>query len=241
MLTIAIFTYKRLDRLNKCIKSLSSKNISEILIFNDDEQESLTLNKLILDKSKKEITKIYNPSDFGFNNRKFRKPIYMNKAAKIAKNNLLLFTDDDGVFSKGVIDLHFNALKKYPFTAGSIIRSRLLNKISKSILQGTNYGFRKDFFYKIGGYDENFTESMGGGDIDFWYRIYKYTKENSVAVGFIPTAIQKVISKSKRKKNITTSDARIYTLKKHNLNLQGPMYKWFKEIRNKYSWMDIVN
>ncbi len=240
MLTVAIFTYKRLDRLNRCIESLDSKNISEILIFNDDEEESITSDKLVLKKSQKDIIKINNPSDFNFSDRKFRKPIYMNKAIKIAKNELLLFTDDDGIFQEGVIDLHFNALEKYPFTAGSIIRSKLLNRISKSILQGTNYAFRKDFFNNVGGYDEFFTESMGGGDIDFWLRIYRYTKKNNIPVAFIPSAIQKVVSKSKRIKKHTLLDPRKYTLKKHNLTLQGPMYSWFKEIRDKYKWMDII-
>ena len=41
---------------------------------------------------------------------------------------------------------------------------------------------------------------MGGGDIDFWYRIFQYTQKNDIEVGFIPKAIQKVVSKSKRKK-----------------------------------------
>ena len=78
MLTVSISTYKRLDRLNQCIKSLDSKNISEILIFNDDEEKSITSDKLVLKKSQKDLIKIYNPSDFDFSDRKFRKPIYMN-------------------------------------------------------------------------------------------------------------------------------------------------------------------
>ena len=49
MLTITIFTYKRLSSLNKCIKSLDSKEISEILIFNDDETSKLTMKDLIID------------------------------------------------------------------------------------------------------------------------------------------------------------------------------------------------
>jgi hypothetical protein len=241
MLTIAIFTYKRLDRLHKCIESLDSKNISEILIFNDDETNRINLNNLSLKNSIHKITQIYNPCDFDLKGRQFRKPIYINKAIKFSKNEQILFSDDDGIFQEGAIDMHFNALKKYPFTAGSIIRSRLINRVSKSILQGTNYAFNIDFFNKVGGYDEKFVESMGGGDVDFWYRIYQYTKQNNISVGYIPKAIQKVTSKSKRKKNMSTLDPKEYTLKKHTLNLSGKMYNWFKEIRNKYNWMDVVN
>ena len=72
MLTVTIFTYKRLSSLNKCIKSLDSKEISEILIFNDDETSKLTMKDLIIDDNQKIFTNIYNPIDFGFNDRCFR-------------------------------------------------------------------------------------------------------------------------------------------------------------------------
>tara|TARA_B100001029_G_C15037263_1_gene440983 strand:+ start:877 stop:1602 length:726 start_codon:yes stop_codon:yes gene_type:complete len=241
MLTIAIFTYKRLIGLNKCIQSIDSKNVNEILIFNDNEKEQIQLNSLSLNDRQKKIIHIYNPSDFDFDGRNFRKPIYINKAIEFSKNEQILFSDDDGIFQKGVVDMHFNALRKYPFTAGSIIRSKIFNKVSKSILQGTNYAFKKDFFYKVGGYDEKFVESMGGGDVDFWYRIYHYTQKNDISVAFMPQAVQNVASKSKREKRKAVLDPKQYTSEKHNLNLQGQMYTWFKEIRNKYNWMEIIN
>ena len=241
MLTISIFTYKRLDRLNKCLLSLDSNNISEILIFNDDEEKLLYLENLIISDRYKIMTKIYNPIDFGFNERKFRKPIYMNKAIEIAKNNRILFSDDDGIFYPNAVDSHFKALDEYSFSAGGIIRNKFLNKISKSILQGTNYGFKKDFFISIGGYDENFVESMGGGDVDFWYRIYNYVKQNKITVAFLPKAIQKVTSKSKRRKAFNSMNPKDYTIKKHNLDINGPMYLWFKDIRNKFAWMKTIH
>ena len=237
MLTIAIFTYKRLDLLNRCLESLDSKYISEILIFNDDETNTLSFKNL---NKKDDIIKIFNPIDFGFVNRKFRKPIYLNKAIELCENDLIIFSDDDGVFSKGAIDKHVNALNKYYFSAGSIARSRFLSRISKTILQGTNYGFRKSFYNSVGRYDENFVKSMGGGDVDFWYRIYNYVKENKLPVAFLPNAIQRVNSNSKRKKFFLDMDARQYTIEKHKLNLKGPMYKWFNYIRDKYQWMNVI-
>ena len=48
-------------------------------------------------------------------------------------------------------------------------------------------------------YDENFVNSMGGGDVDLWYRIYNYVNQNKIDVAFLPNAIQKVNSKSSRK------------------------------------------
>ena len=238
MITLVIFTFKRIDKLTKCLKSVDSKNVDEILIFNDDESNQLNISKLELDN--KFIT-IFNPSDWGFSERKFRKPIYLNKAIEIAKNNKILFSDDDGEFNKGAIDLHYNTLDKFRFTAGAIIRDRFLNRISKSILQGTNYGFQKSFFLDLGGYDENFCDSMGGGDVDFWYRIYSHSRLQNITLAFLPNAIQKVTAKSSRKKIVRKLDPKNYTLKKHGLKLNGPMYKWFPEIRNKQKWMTVIN
>jgi len=238
LITLAVFTFKRTDRLLKCLQSIDSKNINEILIFNDDETNELTVNKLGLDNK---IIRILNPSDWGFSERKFRKPIYLNKAIEIAKNDKILFSDDDGKFSKGAIDLHYNALDNFRFTAGTIIRNRILNRISKSILQGTNYAFQKSFFSELGGYDETFCDSMGGGDVDFWYRIYNLSQSQNIPVAFLPSAIQKVTAKSSRKKNPRELDPKSYTLKKHGLNLSGPMYRWFPEIRDKSKWMTVIN
>jgi len=239
MLTIAIFTYKRLKSLNQCIASLQSNNISEILIFNDNENELLKHKNLEVNEKLIQYIKIFNPIDFGFKKREFRKPIYLNKAVDISKNEFILFSDDDGIFNKGAIDQHYEALKVYPFSAGSIIRSRIIKKVSKTILQGTNYAFRKKFYNSIGRYDENFTKSLGGGDVDFWYRIYHYILDNNLSAAFLPKAIQRVSSKSTRKKIFREMDPRDYTINKHKLIISGPMYKWFPEIRNKSQWMDI--
>ena len=238
MITLAVFTFKRNDRLLKCIQTIDSKNVNEILIFNDDESSELTLNKLGLNNK---IIRIFNPSDWDFSGRKFRKPIYLNKAIEMAKNDKVLFSDDDGEFNKGAIDLHYNALDKFRFTAGSIIRDRFLNRISKSILQGTNYAFQKSFFSKLGGYDETFCDSMGGGDVDFWYRIYNLIQSQNIPVAFLPNAIQKVTAKSSRNKIIRELDPKSYTLKKHGLELDGAMYKWFPEIRDKQKWMTVID
>lgn len=242
MLTIAIFTYKRIKNLNKCLKSIDSKNVSEILIFNDDEKLSLTLEDINIDDNNKKLIKIFNPQDFNFKNRAFRKPIYLNKAVSLCQNEFILFSDDDGIFSKGAINQHVNALSTFDFSAGGVIRSKFFSRISTSILQGTNYAFRKSFFKILGGYDEIFSQSMGGGDVDFWYRIYNYSIKNNSKVAFLPNAIQTVKSKSTRTRNKKNRgmDSRIYTMKKHNLKLKGPMYKWFQNIRNKYNWMEII-
>ena len=238
MITLAIFTFKRKDRLLRCLQTIDSNNVNEILVFNDDETNNLTLDILGIENPN---IKIFNPSDWNFTGRKFRKPIYINKSIQISKNNKILFSDDDGQFHHGAIDWHHDALEKYSFTAGAIIRDRLLNRVSKTILQGTNYGFQKSFFKKLGGYDEVFCNSMGGGDVDFWYRIYNYSKANNEPCAYLPNAIQKVTGKGSRAKKDKLLNPKEYTLKKHALNINGPMYKWFPEIRNKNKWMTIIN
>ena len=241
MLTISIFTFKRPDSLQKCLNSIDLSFINEIFIFNDNEKQTLSLDQLYLDNTLNKRVKIFNPIDWGFNERKFRKPIYMNKAIDMAKNKYVLFSDDDGEFKKGAIEAHYNALQNHVFTAGGIIRNKFFNKISKSILQGTNYAFHKNFFTSIGGYDERFVDSMGGGDVDFWYRIYNYVKKYNVPIAFLSNAIQIVRSKSSREKKSRTLDPKEFTLQKHGLDLNGPMYKWFPEIRDKSKWMNYIN
>ena len=83
MLTIAIFTYKRLDALKKCLNSLDSDNISEIIIFNDNEEKKLSIEDITLTENKTIKIQIYNPADFGFNDRNFRKPFYINQVFEI--------------------------------------------------------------------------------------------------------------------------------------------------------------
>ena len=201
MISVAVFTFQRNHRLIQCLKSIDSSSVREILLFNDDEKKELELSSLSLSKELQGLIKIFNPGDFGFSDRAFRKPIYLNKAIELAQCDTILFSDDDGIFSPGAVDAHLDGLKENVFCAGSIIRDRLLKRKSKSILQGTNYSFQKHFYNKIGGYDEEFVKSNGSGDIDFWYRIYKYVQHYKLPVAYLEEACQKVVTLSKRKNN----------------------------------------
>ena len=241
MISVVLFTYKRPDRLIKSIETMNNnKKISEIIIFNDDETTPLS-DSMFKNLQNSELIKLYNPQDFGFSNRQFRKHIYMNKSLDIIKSDKVLFTDDDARFSPFAIDKHEKALDDYEFCVGGIIRGQFLNRISKTILQGTNYSFKKSFFKNLGGYDETFAKSMGGGDVDFWFRIYNYVKKNNTKVAFIPKASQKVTGKSTRRGKTGEINPKEYFIKKHNIEFDGPMYKWFPEIRNKKLWMDVID
>ena len=60
MISIGIFTYYRLNRLNKCINSISSSVVDEILIFNDDELNKLQISHLNIRNELVNIIKIFN-------------------------------------------------------------------------------------------------------------------------------------------------------------------------------------
>ena len=52
---------------------------------------------------------------------------------------------------------------------------------------------------------------------------------------------KKSLQKVHEKKNTQNLDPKKYTLNKHGLNLDGPMYKWFPEIRDKQKWMTVID
>ena len=236
-----MFTYKRLERLKVCLKSLSNNDsISEVLIFNDDETESLSVDSLGEIANLFKNIKLFNPSDFGFEGRSFRKHKYLNLSLDIIKENRVFFSDDDGYYSKGAIDAHDRALNTHHFSAGGIVRSKIFRHTSSSILQGTNYAFRKNLIKDIGGYDEAYAASFGGGDAEFWYRIYNYITKNNLSAALLPKVKQVVIGKSTRRGATGTMSAKDYTKNKHNLEFDGPMYKWFRHIRDKKRWMTII-
>ncbi|MBL7109409.1 MAG: hypothetical protein ISS11_04095 [Candidatus Marinimicrobia bacterium] len=236
MISVAIFTFKRFDILMNCINSLKCKHIGEILIFNDDEEKYMKETDFNIEYP----IRVFNPADFGYKDRIFRKPKYMNLAIELIKFDKILFTDDDGLFAENTIDLHYQYLKKYEFVVGSIIRDKWLRKKSKTILQGTNYSFHKKFFIDVGGYNEEFIESSGGGDPELWYRIYNKVNADNLQVAFLSNALQTVISKTKRVKNKNNVSPKEIFENIHGFCPKGPMYRWFPNIRNKTRWMDVI-
>ncbi len=241
VVSVIIFTYKRTDKLLHCLRSLSlNTSISEVLIFNDDECTNLSVTDLGDTGTLFPNTAVYNPSDFGFKGRSFRKHKYLNKSIELAKEEKLFFSDDDGTFTPGVVDAHDAALDNFRFSAGAIVRSALFRHASKSILQGTNYAFQRSLLRDLGGYDEAYAASFGGGDAEFWYRIYTLLRSKNEGAAFLPKAKQVVIGKSTRRGKVGTMDPKEYTKEKHSLHFEGPMYKWFPEIRNKKKWMTVI-
>lgn len=237
MISLVIFTFKRQTELLRCLSSVNCDLVSEVIIFNDDETKSI--NKKDLPDSKN--LKVFNPQDFGFINREFRKPIYFNKSLDIVSNKNVICSDDDCIFNDGCIEAHAKYLKEYAFTAGAIIRSKYFNKVSKNILQGTNYGFNIELIKSIGGYNEQFSESNGGGDPEFWYRLYNYVIDNKIPSAFLKNAIQIARSKQVRNKSFRKISPEKIFENIHGFCPKGRMYNWFPEIRDKSKWMTVIN
>ena len=55
MITVVVFTFKRTDLLENCLKSIESEFVNEILLFNDDENTKLKSHQLNISKTLKNI------------------------------------------------------------------------------------------------------------------------------------------------------------------------------------------
>jgi len=242
MIAVALFTYRRPRELARCLETMrGNRSIAELLVFNDDETAPVDAGAVRAAAAAAPAVRVFNPSDFGYTGRAFRKHRYMNRAVDMITGDRIFFTDDDARFSAGAIDLHDAALDTYHFAAGAIVRDRLFGRRSRTILQGTNYSFRTGFFKAVGGYDEAFGRSMGGGDAEFWYRIHAYATAHATPVCRIPDAVQTVTGKSTRRGAHRTMDPRQYIMDKHGIRFPGPLYRWFPGIRDKKRWMAVYH
>ena len=118
------------EQVNIKSKDIDNKKVIEILSIINEEDSSISksVNQALQDIS-----------------------VYINKAIEFSTNELILFSDDDGIFNPGTVDMHYKVLKKYPFSAGGIIRNKFLKRISKSILQG-KHNIRLYIFCEISEY-----------------------------------------------------------------------------------------
>ena len=60
MITLAVFTYNREQRLSQCLHSINSPFVNEILVFNDDETQDLDILQLQLSPELEKCIKIFN-------------------------------------------------------------------------------------------------------------------------------------------------------------------------------------
>lgn len=167
LVTIVITTKDRKDDLLKAISSAISQNYPyfEILVFEDGGSD----NAIDYIKSKiddKRVTYHFEKKSIGLINAR-------NKAAQIARGEIIISIDDDAVFStNNIISTIVNAFKFNDKIAAIAIPhkdvlydNRTFNFISDlnhnefkivSNFIGTSHAIKKDIFLNLGGYPTNF-------------------------------------------------------------------------------------
>ena len=184
MLSVIIPTYNRPDALKRTVSSILSLNIScdhEIIIVNDYPGVPVT------SFEDRRIRIIENETNLGRSKSR-------NSGARAAKGNILFFIDDDievkenlfdkyiSEFEKGFSAIFSNVINirtdgKYSFL-NEFLNTRGANKQNVGYLVKSNYfttafcSVRKEFFDKIGGFDENFS-GYGWEDPEIGLRIEK--------------------------------------------------------------------
>lgn len=182
MFSVIIPTYNRPDALNRTISSILALNISceyEIIVVNDYPEVPVTSFENI------RIRIIENKTNLGRSRSR-------NAGARSAKGNVLFFIDDDievkenlfdkyiTEFEKGCSAIFSNVVNvrtdgKYSFL-NEFLNTRGANKQIGGDVVKSNYfttafcSVKKDFFDKIGGFDENFS-GYGWEDPELGLRI----------------------------------------------------------------------
>lgn len=184
MFSVIIPTYNRPEALKRTVSSILSLNISceyEIVVVNDYPNIPIT------DLFDRRIRIIENETNLGRSRSR-------NAGARSAKGNILFFIDDDIEVKENLFDKYINEFEKgfsaifsnvinvrtdgkYSFL-NEFLNTRGANKQNDGDVVKSNYfttafcSVIKEFFEKIGGFDENFS-GYGWEDPELGLRIEK--------------------------------------------------------------------
>lgn len=194
--SIIIPTLNRKKYLLQTLKFLQAQNFNdfEILIIDQsDKKERLEIGELSFDDNFKKRIKIIYLEEKNLPNAR-------NVGAKKAQGEILIFIDDDVIIkNKNFVRNHFRNYKnnKIVAVAGRFIqpwankedekrepehvinflllnRGALNSKLKKFIqnkVPGGNFSVKKDFYFKVGGFDKNFIGNAYFEDTDFGIKI----------------------------------------------------------------------
>ncbi len=168
-----------------------------------------------------------------------------NRGAAAAKEEILLFLDDDMICRQDLLDQHAmghsngadvvignfvesgSSIARLDLPPGQAKRFRRNRRISSAFdMFGGNISVSRAAFDRVGGYDESFTRdgAYGGEDIDFGHRLLKHFTvnfaEDAVCDHLKRLSPREYISRAAR-----SADSEARLLRKHP-ELHGALFEW---------------
>jgi GT2 family glycosyltransferase len=182
IISVIIPTCNRPDLLYNCILKLQSalqlisSNDFEVIITDDSTN---TLTAILVNHHFPWIKWIEGPRKGPAANR--------NNGAKYADGDWLIFLDDDCLPSKNILQSYLQAIKRYPdylaFEGRIYVNTNPSSLLDHAPINETggcfwscNIAINKEFFFKIGLFDESFPYASME-DVDLFYRIKKNTSK----------------------------------------------------------------
>jgi len=177
----------------KTIRSIRSQKVNfqvEIIVCDDGSTWSSSIGgdpDTIIDLSKSQISKLKIFKDLDVDRYlyinsgdKYYRARLLHYAYSNAKYSKIVTLDDDHQFTnKKSLMRYYNYLNKYDFVRGRIMGSDGTPQLfSSTSVQGTNQGFTKSIYKKIGGLGYYLFEGLSGADDDLTWKIYDYLSRN---------------------------------------------------------------
>lgn len=173
MISVIVVTYNRRLLLERCINTLLSQNYDgeyEIIVIDDCSKDGTS--DFVKERYRKRVTLVKNQQEEGLRVNK-------NKGIKIAKGDIIAFTDDDCMVAKDWLKEIEGSLVSYDFVGGVVLPSpdtkfpcwwkRSLdwmvgvssNPSLKFLPLGSNLAFKKGVIERIGGFDTSVRHIKG--------------------------------------------------------------------------------
>jgi len=231
--SVIIPTYNRAQSLLSCLLSLNNAYklaaISHFeCVISDDGIAAITRSILSNHQFSFNYAVLQGPSKGPAANRNF--------AAATAKNDFLIFIDDDCMVDSQLLIAYRNAITHFPqvnFFEGKIMANRIksrYNEESPENLNGSNFWscnicVNKEFFFNIGQFDEHYPYPFME-DVDIFVRI----QSAALPIKFIPQAL--VIHPYRIKLGwsayLKATQSILFFHKKHYNNLKPSKWMYFK-------------